>query len=125
MERRLRIRPLARRWAALRMKPRGIGSKFKWRYIEQVRGKECEMKYLRKLIAAALTMVMALAISTVAYASDYVITVKNDNANISINGKTYTAYKLFDAVYSEGTSASYTIKKDNYFYTDTTASRVG
>jgi len=47
--------------------------------------------------------------------SEYKITVKNENQNISIAGKTYTAYKLFDATFS-GDNAAYTITTDNYFY---------
>ena len=60
----------------------------------------------------AATMVPALA-------EDYKITVTNTNNNISIAGKTYTAYKLFDATYS-GTAVSYTIDKDSAAYTDPT-----
>ena len=67
---------------------------------------------------------MIVASMSVAFAdSDYKITVTNSNTNISIAGKTYTAYKLFDAVYS-GNNASYTIKKNSKFFTDNAAKTI-
>ena len=67
-------------------------------------------------MALALAMVMVLAMGvTVFAASDYSITVNNTNSNITIAGKKYTAYKLFDATYS-GDAVAYSIDKDSYFY---------
>ena len=74
------------------------------------------MKSLKKMMALALAMVMVLAMGvTVFAASDYSITVNNTNSNITIAGKKYTAYKLFDATYS-GDAVAYSIDKDSYFY---------
>jgi LPXTG-motif cell wall-anchored protein len=46
---------------------------------------------------------------------EYSITVNNENSAMSINGKTYNAYKLFDLKYN-GDKYSYTISTDNKFY---------
>ena len=43
---------------------------------------------------------MVLSMVAVASASDYKITVTNTNTSVSIDGKTYTAYKLFDVTYT-------------------------
>ena len=70
-------------------------------------------------MALMLALVMCLAMGVTAFAADdptYSITINNTNSNITIAGKTYTAYKLFDATYS-GDAVSYTIDKDSYFYT--------
>lgn len=76
----------------------------------------------------ALVMCMAMSITVFAdgdeggaggdapAATTYSITVTNDNDAMSIVGKTYTAYKLFDVTYS-GTNYAYSIKTDNPFYT--------
>ena len=83
-----------------------------------------------KMMALALAMVMVLAMSMTVFASGetgdggdggdtpaatYSITVTNDNDAMSIIGKTYTAYKLFDVTY-DGTNYAYSIKTDNPFY---------
>lgn len=96
------------------------------------------MKKLRKMLALLLAMTMVLALGATAFASElpteeptevpaetpeYSITVQNTNSNITINGKTYTAYKLFDAKYN-GDAISYTIATDNYFYTTAGAKAV-
>ena len=94
------------------------------------------MKTLRKMMALALAMVMVLAMGVTVFASGdtgttggdggttggdapaaatYSITVTNDNTAMSIVGKTYTAYKLFDVTY-DGTNYAYSIKTDNPFY---------
>lgn len=76
---------------------------------------------MKKMMALALAMVMTLAMGISVFAAEdptYKITVTNTNSNITIAGKTYTAYKLFDATYS-GDAVSYTIDKDSYFYTNT------
>ena len=53
----------------------------------------------------------------------YSITVSNDNKAMSIAGKTYTAYKLFDLTYS-GDNYAYSIKTDNPFYSTAAAKAV-
>ena len=69
------------------------------------------MKRIKKMMALALAMVMVLAMSMTVFAGDgdggetttptYKITIDNsDNENVSIVGKTYTAYKLFDVTYT-------------------------
>lgn len=72
------------------------------------------MKKMKKLLSLVLTvaMVVAMGITTFA-ASDYKITVTNTNPNISINGKTYTAYKIFSASYSTSDSNAIVYSKDN------------
>ena len=94
------------------------------------------MRNFKKMMALALAMVMVLAMSVSVFASGdtgttggdggttggdapaaatYSITVTNDNEAMSIIGKTYTAYKLFDVTY-DGTNYAYSIKTDNPFY---------
>ena len=94
------------------------------------------MKKMKKMMALALAMVMVLAMGVTVFASGdtgttggdggttggdapaaatYSITVTNDNEAMSIIGKTYTAYKLFDVTY-DGTNYAYSIKTDNPFY---------
>lgn len=56
------------------------------------------MKHLKKLIAAALTMFVALAMAVPALAADTgTITVSNP-----VEGETYTLYKVFDATVADG-----------------------
>ena len=84
------------------------------------------MKQARRLFAFVAAIVMAFAVALPAWAEDgeggetdaatYSITVNNTNQAMSINGKTYTAYKLFDVKYS-GSNYSYTISTTNPFYT--------
>ena len=102
------------------------------------------MKTLRKMMALALAMVMVLAMSVSVFASGdtgttggdggttggdapaaatYSITVTNDNDAMSIIGKTYTAYKLFDVTY-DGTNYAYSIKTNNPFYSTAAAKTV-
>ena len=84
------------------------------------------MKKFTKLLGIVLiiALVMSMGITAV-FAEDpaYSITVKNDNTAMSIVGKTYTAYKLFDVTYS-GTNYAYSIKTDNPFYSNTDAKAV-
>ena len=60
----------------------------------------------------------------------YVIEVKNANDNISMDGKTYNAYKLFDMTYDDtdgdgkNDAYAYTISTSSQFYTDPTAKAV-
>ena len=90
------------------------------------------MKHMKKLITLLLAAVMVLTMSSVAFAGDgdapaaasYSITVDNSgNESMSIVGKTYTAYKLFDVTYS-GTNYAYSIKTDNPFYSTAAAKAV-
>ncbi len=70
------------------------------------------MKHVKKLASFALALVMALSMCVTAFAAgdEYKITVKNSRDNISMEGQTYTAYKLFDVKYNDAkTSFSYTI----------------
>lgn len=53
------------------------------------------MKKMMALVIA-MVMVLAMAIPAMAAAGDYQITVENTNKAMSINGKTYYAYKVFD-----------------------------
>lgn len=62
------------------------------------------MKKLKKLTAILLVVVMALAMCVTAFAAnDGSITIDN-----AVKGTTYSAYKIFDATYSNG-AVSYTI----------------
>ena len=82
------------------------------------------MKHLKRHLSLALSALILTGMQTAASAEEedqqpaetYTITVTNDNPAISIAGKTYTAYKLFDVVYS-GTNYAYTINTENPFYT--------
>ncbi len=71
------------------------------------------MKKFRKLISAVLIMVMCLSLSAVASAAadDYTITIENATV-----GETYSAYKIFDAVYNEDGGITYTISTDSPMY---------
>ena len=73
------------------------------------------MKTIKKAVALFLVLAMAAVMGTSAFAAaDYSITVTNTNADISISGKTYSAYKLFDVTYdlkADGTAG------DAYSYT--------
>ncbi len=74
------------------------------------------MKKLKKLVGLVLAMVMVFALCVPSFAADaqYTITVQK-----SAEGKTYNAYKIFDATYTEvggGTYVSYTISEDDAWY---------
>ncbi len=74
------------------------------------------MKNIKKILALVVAVLMIAASLTVAFAAQsHSITIHNDNANISINGKTYSAYKLFDSTHS-GTAYAYSMLKTNQFY---------
>lgn len=83
------------------------------------------MKLTKKLMVAVLAVAAALAMSTVAFAADteYSVTVTNDNPSISIDGKEYQAYKVFDLSYN-GDANAYSISSTNQFYTDTATKAV-
>jgi fimbrial isopeptide formation D2 family protein/LPXTG-motif cell wall-anchored protein len=79
------------------------------------------MKKFTKLLGIVLIIALVMSMGITALAADddtpaYKITVTNTNSHITVAGKTYTAYKLFDATYS-GTAVAYSIDKDSYFYT--------
>ncbi|MCD7723820.1 MAG: isopeptide-forming domain-containing fimbrial protein [Clostridiales bacterium] len=71
------------------------------------------MKTMKKVFAALVALTMVLAMGTFsAFADDsYTITVNNTSSTISIDGNTYSAYKLFDVTYS-GNAYSYTADSD-------------
>lgn len=80
------------------------------------------MKKMRKLIAVVLAvtvaMTMGIATTGMAFAAEdtpHSITITNTNQAISIDGKTYNAYKLFDSTHS-GDAYAYYMSKDNQFY---------
>lgn len=70
------------------------------------------MKTAKKLagVLLALTMVLALSVNALAAGENGSITVDNP-----MEGQTYTAYKIFDVVYS-GTNYSYTISGDSEWF---------
>lgn len=83
------------------------------------------MKKLKKILALALAMAMVLSMTALsAFAADtnYSITVTPSGDNVSIEGNTYNAYKLFDVTYSDtnndnsNDAFAYSISTDNYFY---------
>ena len=70
------------------------------------------MKHIKRTLALLLAVVLVLALSVCAFAAEnYSITVTNTNDAVSINGKTYNAYKIFDATYS-GDHVAYTVSKE-------------
>jgi len=74
------------------------------------------MKHLKHLAAAALAATTLLASGTsVSADASHSITIHNTNTTISINGKTYSAYKLFDSTHS-GDAYAYTMDKGNQFW---------
>ena len=78
------------------------------------------MKKLRKVLALVLAMVMVLGMSTMAFADEPTTgTITVENATY---GKTYTAYKVFDASYSasDHSKVSYTVTADKKHFVDTT-----
>lgn len=79
------------------------------------------MKTMKKLASLLLALVMALALTVPALAvGTYSITVKNANKNISINGNTYSAYKLFDVTYDGQGHFAYTVSEEfkDFTYND-------
>jgi fimbrial isopeptide formation D2 family protein/LPXTG-motif cell wall-anchored protein len=81
--------------------------------------KERQMgKTIKRLLALAIAMVMVLGMTTMtalAADSSHSITIKNTNTSISIDGKTYNAYKLFDSTHS-GTAYAYYLSTNSQFY---------
>ena len=88
------------------------------------------MKQIKKILALILMMIaLVMNFGAAAFADNepaapaYSITITNDNPSMSIVGKTYSAYKLFDVNYSE-TSYAYSIKSTNPFYSNADARAV-
>jgi fimbrial isopeptide formation D2 family protein/LPXTG-motif cell wall-anchored protein len=71
------------------------------------------MKRVKSALALILALLMVLALGTSAFAAEeeYSITVTNSNKSISIDGKTYSAYKIFDATY-DGDNVAYTVSTE-------------
>ena len=105
------------------------------------------MKSLRKMMALVIACVMIIAMAVPALAAvdsgTYTIQVKNGNPAVSINGKTFKAYKLFDVTYVEKvtdasgavtdqttlygndtTPHSYTLSTSSTFYTTDAAKAI-
>ena len=57
------------------------------------------------------------SVSAFADPTPHSITIHNDNSNISINGKTYSAYKLFDSTH-QGDAYAYSMSTSSQFYDD-------
>lgn len=69
------------------------------------------MKTMKKLSAVVLALVMTLALAVTAFAATGSITISNPQ-----DGKTYTAYKIFDVSYDADGHYAYTISKDSAAY---------
>ena len=70
------------------------------------------MKTMKKLFAVALALAMTLALAVTAFAADTgSITISNPQ-----DGKTYTAYKIFDVSYDDAEHYAYTIDKNSAVY---------
>lgn len=74
------------------------------------------MKRMKKLASLLLAMVMVFSMTATVFAAGssgtatgFSITVTNSRDNISMEGQTYTAYKLFDVTYNESGAYSYKI----------------
>lgn len=79
------------------------------------------MKIWKRIASLVLALTLVAALGMTALADNdaattpaYSITVTNTNDNVSISGKTYSAYKLFDVSYNLGNS-SYVYKVANEF----------
>lgn len=64
------------------------------------------MKNLKRIASFVLALVMVFALATTAFAAEgeYSITVTNNNENVSIDGTTYNAYKVFDLTLGQPTT---------------------
>lgn len=62
------------------------------------------MKKLKRIFSLMIAMVMVLAMNMTVFAEEptYSITVLNTKSSVSINGKTYSAYKIFNASNTDG-----------------------
>ena len=90
------------------------------------------MKTLKKSLAILLAFMLVLTMDVVSFATEsYSITVKNSNTSISMEGNTYSAYKLFNVTYSDvtetGGNYAYTITNEfaDFVYSYTTTNEDG
>ena len=68
---------------------------------------------------------MVLSVASVAFATGEKITVSTSSTTASLDGKSFSAYKIFDAHYTaDGTGVNYTIAADSVWFTDTGAKGV-
>ncbi len=77
------------------------------------------MKNMKKILALLVAVMVLIASMSVAFAAgpEYKITVTPSGEGVSIDGKEFKAYKLFDATYSTTSDAvAYSINVDSYFY---------
>ena len=85
------------------------------------------MKKMRKFFALLIAMAMVLGMTamTAFAATPHSITIKNENTAISIDGKEYKAYKLFDSTQTADKKAyAYYMSTTNQFYTNDDAKAV-
>ena len=76
------------------------------------------MKHARKLASLLLALVMVFALATTAFAAETVKTPTTGTITVEnpVEGKTYTAYKIFDVVYDTNGHYSYTIDRTDEWY---------
>ena len=73
------------------------------------------MKKIFALVLAVLLVAASLTVALAGTTPTHSITITNTNTSISINGKTYSAYKLFDST-KNGTAVAYTMSTSSEFY---------
>ena len=73
------------------------------------------MKKIFALVLAVLLVAASLTVALAGTTPTHSITITNQNTSISINGKTYSAYKLFDST-KNGTAVAYTMRTSSEFY---------
>jgi len=75
------------------------------------------MKKFSKILSVALLVALVLSLGVASAFADptHSITITNTNGNISIAGKTYNAYKLFDSTH-QGDAYAYTMSTESPFY---------
>ena len=73
------------------------------------------MKKIFALVLAVLLVAASLTVALAGTTPTHSITITNQNTSISINGKTYSAYKLFDST-KNGTAVAYTMSTSSEFY---------
>lgn len=76
---------------------------------------------MKKILCLVMAFAIVLSLSTVAFAAetDPVINITNTNTAVSIDGQTYSAYKLYDLTFDGASAYSYTINADfaGFIYT--------
>ena len=63
------------------------------------------MNRTKRMVSLVLIMAVFASMAVTAMAADYSIVVKNTNEAVQINGKTFYAYKIFEASYNSFTSS--------------------